>query len=470
MMERDTMKKMSIILLALMLMPVLSGCYDKNDSYIEDDYSALAEESVGEESLPVGESCLPVYVEKFDSEFADDKENCEYDFYWSDEIFVLDRSTETFEYWEIELETALITIDGERWTFFPFGEWAFYESLQSETMESHNFTFLSDMRDRTVPWTFVREGDTFLDWKITSINSVYIFSAPSHNDRILKREMYRYPRGNEIVKFEGEVTIRAVINNAEEDSIVTADYEYLHLFPCIMAMPSYERLAPSFVLRNPEAVNGFGIYEAEITIKDFWIDWFPLAEVPRYNSAELVSIEILSVLEQIDDEAPLVVLPEYVPGSVRLVRGGGASTPLTSPNAGVRHIWGRNIPYHAFGIESERLSYYYRNVLKHNRQTSPWVQFIQHFDIPKWIIQEVSELEHYFPTVFVFTNDKDERPFETFERPNADILYTFDDDIINAFYRIEWDELLTGMGLDLEGFLAVIEEERNAVYEEGFNP
>lgn len=61
------------------------------------------------------------------------------------------------------------------------------------------------------------------------------------------------------------------------------------------------------------------------------------------------------------------------------------------------------------------------------------VSFIKHFHIPKDIFEQVcEELPLWYDRLYDGNYDKTE---EQYEIPNADIIYTFDNEIINNYYR-----------------------------------
>ncbi len=61
------------------------------------------------------------------------------------------------------------------------------------------------------------------------------------------------------------------------------------------------------------------------------------------------------------------------------------------------------------------------------------VSFIKHFHIPKDIFEQVCEaLPLWYDRLYDGNYDKTE---EQYEIPNADIIYTFDNEIINNYYR-----------------------------------
>jgi hypothetical protein len=408
-MERDTMKKILLVLFVL----ILTACGKSQPAQLI-EICDITPTPVTEEVIDEPKAPEPI-----------NRNPNNYGIEWVDE------------------KTARIQIDGGTWTFFPFEFGRAELNLSKEFIKSHGFTFLSDMQNNSVPWTFVTEGDTFLGWNIKSVDAVYIFIIDFREfDPPPRAVSYPYPIGNAKIQFEGEVTIRATINFSETTSRihVAPHYEYLHLFPAIFDTAPYENNTSLFVLRNEtdalEARLGFGRYEAELTISDYWIDRLPHSE--RYNSAELVSIEILSFIDRIDDEAK-PPLPEYVPGSVILF-----SPTCTYDGSFLdrdyRRSWEmRGTSSEKWGVSREQEQHFRRHVLDRHSDTTPWVQFIQHFDIPKWLFIEVEEQNRNIPFI-------DGRYDEHDEPLNADIIYTFDNDIINTFYRYDWEEYLEALG------------------------
>ena len=57
--------------------------------------------------------------------------------------------------------------------------------------------------------------------------------------------------------------------------------------------------------------------------------------------------------------------------------------------------------------------------------------FIKHFDIPRDAFEQA--VEYYKSAVVLFGYDLTD---EEFEAPNVDILYTFDNVLINEYYRL----------------------------------
>ena len=63
-------------------------------------------------------------------------------------------------------------------------------------------------------------------------------------------------------------------------------------------------------------------------------------------------------------------------------------------------------------------------------QEMPLVTLVKHFKVPKHVF--VAEVERHRKVDLSLGKDLSE---ERYELPNADIIYTFDNEIINAYYR-----------------------------------
>jgi hypothetical protein len=129
---------------------------------------------------------------------------------------------------------------------------------------------------------------------------------------------------------------------------------------------------------------------------------------------------------------------EYIPGSIKL-------SPEETPNDMVpykmsyRRCWyGISSNYMNLVEDSEEKETFFENAEKkggvfypyEESKKMPLVAFVKYFKIPKeYFIEATEEIKE--------ARQKMEHDImsEEYEIPNADIIYTFDDDIINNYYR-----------------------------------
>ena len=125
-------------------------------------------------------------------------------------------------------------------------------------------------------------------------------------------------------------------------------------------------------------------------------------------------------------------LPSHAPGSITL-------RPESEFSGLIDLTWPMQFRYVFFGVPSEVLSlvdderlYDWVSTLEHNRGTMLLVSFVQYFDISREAFDTaVSRME---TTRLSRGSDLTD---EWNELPNADIIFTFDNDIIRYFYRRE---------------------------------
>lgn len=125
-------------------------------------------------------------------------------------------------------------------------------------------------------------------------------------------------------------------------------------------------------------------------------------------------------------------IPVYIPGSIRLTEGGIAEDFFFTPTK-------RRVYYGIPGAVTELIPSGTISKLFYENQdlyTEPvemtLVTLIKHCKIPKKIFEEAVAIEKEKSESAGFDLTHEEN-----ELPNADIIYTFDNDIINEYYRRE---------------------------------
>ena len=125
---------------------------------------------------------------------------------------------------------------------------------------------------------------------------------------------------------------------------------------------------------------------------------------------------------------PETGLPIYVPGSIKLYEYDKDIYPNGKP---YRDCWYMDPTNFKTGQTQEQINYFINHV-ERDPERMVCVQYIEFFNIPKEVFVAAVERERKFYESFVTDMSIEER-----ELPNADILYTFDDEIINHYYRYE---------------------------------
>ena len=134
-------------------------------------------------------------------------------------------------------------------------------------------------------------------------------------------------------------------------------------------------------------------------------------------------------------------LPRHVPGSILLDDPAGPATGLPRTH---RHAF-----YMMYGefddlVEDEEMSEWFFEFMDYFRTKrdageplpSHFMHFVQHFDISREAFDEAVELQRERFLYEIERWDRDANS-EVFELPNADIIFTFNEDIIRYFYRRE---------------------------------
>ncbi len=121
-------------------------------------------------------------------------------------------------------------------------------------------------------------------------------------------------------------------------------------------------------------------------------------------------------------------LPIYVPGSIKLYEYDKEIWPNGKP---YRDCWYMDPANFRLGQTKEERQYFI-NHAERDPERMLCVQYIEYFNVPKEVfVAGVERLREYYIDLGA------DMSFEEAELPNADILYTFDDEIINHYYRYE---------------------------------
>ncbi len=125
---------------------------------------------------------------------------------------------------------------------------------------------------------------------------------------------------------------------------------------------------------------------------------------------------------------PATGLPVYVPGSIKLY----PLDPLLYPNGKpYRDCWYMDPTSFKLGQTWEEEQYFISHV-ERDPERMYLVQYIEYFNIPKEVfVAEVERARKFYESLGA------DMSLEESELPNADIIYTFDDEIINHYYRYE---------------------------------
>ncbi|HBR31830.1 MAG TPA: hypothetical protein DD733_07070 [Clostridiales bacterium] len=163
--------------------------------------------------------------------------------------------------------------------------------------------------------------------------------------------------------------------------------------------------------------------------------------VEESQSANPSLLESSSILESSSDEMsentqsgtsiptdPETGLPIYIPGSIKLYPYDEDIYPNGKP---YRDCWYISSGMFELGQTWEEHQYFVDHV-ERDPERMLLVQYIEYFNIPKEVF--VAELERVRKFYESFVSDMS---IEEIELPNADIIYTFDDEIINHYYRYE---------------------------------
>ena len=132
------------------------------------------------------------------------------------------------------------------------------------------------------------------------------------------------------------------------------------------------------------------------------------------------------------DEAD--VLPQYIPGTIKLT-----PSDITTYHFGVPHY--RAVYYELgdvvfdMGVSVEEFDQWQREIepdfdYLHERQEMSYVTFVKKFNVPKEIFAKAIEEEKQR-----YRDEGWDLTLEQNELPNPDIVYTFDNEIINAYYE-----------------------------------
>jgi len=131
-------------------------------------------------------------------------------------------------------------------------------------------------------------------------------------------------------------------------------------------------------------------------------------------------------------------LPKYVPGSIKLRDIENVQADLMLSFVPTR----RSVYYTISGFFIDLIEintfneWANKNLFKEigkEPQEMSIVSFVKHFNISKEVFEEtIEEMREPYNALAKELSDE-----ETYELPNADIIYTFDNDIINEYYRRE---------------------------------
>ena len=130
-------------------------------------------------------------------------------------------------------------------------------------------------------------------------------------------------------------------------------------------------------------------------------------------------------------------LPVYVPGSIKLVDINDLDEQLV-PLYGFsyRLTYYQIDGYFDFLVDKDENDKWYNAITKKDIESKKeisemfLVSFVKHFNIPRKDFDEVVERMRQ-----ACINLEQDMTDERYELPNADIIYTFDNDIINEYYR-----------------------------------
>lgn len=121
-------------------------------------------------------------------------------------------------------------------------------------------------------------------------------------------------------------------------------------------------------------------------------------------------------------------LPIYVPGSIKLYPFDAQIWPNGKP---YRDCWYVDPTSFKLGQTPEEVTYYLAHV-ERDPERMLCVQYIEYFKVSKEVFTAEMERLRKF-----YESSGADMSLEELELPNADIIYTFDDKIINYYYRYE---------------------------------
>ena len=125
---------------------------------------------------------------------------------------------------------------------------------------------------------------------------------------------------------------------------------------------------------------------------------------------------------------PVTELPVYVPGSIKLYEYDVRVWPNGKP---YRDCWYMDPTGFKLGQTREEKNYYLYTV-ERDPERMLFLQYIEYFNVPKEVfIAEMERVREFYISLGA------DMSLEESELPNADILYTFNDEIINHYYRYE---------------------------------
>ena len=155
------------------------------------------------------------------------------------------------------------------------------------------------------------------------------------------------------------------------------------------------------------------------------------SSIPSKSSSQLESsVDEMSRLTQSESSTPtdpVTGLPTYVPGSIKLYPLDEKLWPDGKP---YRDCWYMDPTSFKLGQTSKEINYFINNV-KRNPEKMLCVQY-KYFNVKKEVfIAELERVRKFRESLGADLSS------EEMELPNADILYTFDDKIINYYYRHE---------------------------------
>mgnify|MGYP000111710680 FL=1 len=171
---------------------------------------------------------------------------------------------------------------------------------QDSPLKEYPFALLTDA-DRTINPTLVREGDTFMNWKVAEVSAYFL----SLDDGRM------YPTSRLHIKLEGDVTFTSAFTyyrsemdgqdylniNMQKENFVKFPYPvYTH--PSLSLDFIHKMYDVSFDVKNAKEIADsnnlrYGNYEGEIKVKHFYIDYEQPSRF-HYYSLEIERIKVSS--------------------------------------------------------------------------------------------------------------------------------------------------------------------------------